>query len=152
MHIFHIMPSGTCRHSQQGSAPGELCPLSGHKLVSSRRWAAGQLLGIRVMKKLCSFGKEHVQQTTWTNSLFPWLKNWRKKMTLKDITIWYRFTLFICGGPRHLSSFKQCSGDLTFPWQWLVYWLWDVCTITSLILEISLYGYYFNIFKITALK
>ena len=26
----------------------------------------------------------------------------------------YCFTLFICGGPCHLSSFKQCSGDLIF--------------------------------------
>ena len=28
--------------------------------------------------------------------------------------------LFICGGPRHLSSFKQCSGDLIFLWKQLV--------------------------------
>ena len=31
------------------------------------------------------------------------------KLTLKDNTISYCCT-FMCGGPCHLSSFKQCSG------------------------------------------
>ena len=39
------------------------------------------------------------------------------KLTLKDHT----FMLFMCGGPCHVSSFTQCSGDLTFLWEQLVY-------------------------------
>lgn len=31
------------------------------------------------------------------------------------------FTLFICGGPDHLSHLKQCSGDLMFFSVQLVY-------------------------------
>ena len=34
------------------------------------------------------------------------------KLILNDNTLSYCFTLFICGGPCHPSSFKQCSGDL----------------------------------------
>ena len=30
-------------------------------------------------------------------------------------SISYCFTLFICGGPCHLSSFRQCSGGPYFP-------------------------------------
>ena len=40
-------------------------------------------------------------------------KHWMNrinKVTLKDNTVSYCFTLFICGGPCHPSSFKQCSG------------------------------------------
>ena len=36
-------------------------------------------------------------------------------------TISYHFTLFIFGGPCHLYSFKQCSGDFIFLWEQLVY-------------------------------
>ena len=36
------------------------------------------------------------------------------KLTLKDNTVSYCFSLFICGGPCHLSGFKRCSGDLIF--------------------------------------
>ena len=51
------------------------------------------------------------------------------KLALKDKTFWYCLTLFICGGPSHLSSFKQCSVD--FLWEQLVYkYVW-VCIITS---------------------
>ena len=58
------------------------------------------------------------------------------------------FTLIICGGPCHLSSFKQCSGDFIF--QQLVYsvtekikYIW-VCIFTSLI--------YFAILKVLSLN
>lgn len=37
------------------------------------------------------------------------------------ITTSYCFTLFICGGPSHLSSFKQCAGNRIFLWERLVY-------------------------------
>ena len=36
------------------------------------------------------------------------------KLTLKNNTISYCFTLFIFGGPCHISRYKQCSGDLIF--------------------------------------
>ena len=40
--------------------------------------------------------------------------DWINKPTLrKDNTVSCCLTLFTCGGPCHLSSFKQCSGDLT---------------------------------------
>ena len=54
-----------------------------------------------------------------------------------DNTVSYCFTLFICGGPCHLSSFKQCSGDLTYIWEQLDYSVMEnVCIITSLLLQI----------------
>ena len=40
------------------------------------------------------------------------LQHWR-------CTISY-FSLFICGGPCHCSSFKQCSGELIFIWKKLM--------------------------------
>ena len=43
------------------------------------------------------------------------------KLTLKDKTVSYYFTVFICGGPCHLSSLKQCSGDLIYSREQLVY-------------------------------
>ena len=49
------------------------------------------------------------------------MENWINKLTSKDNTISYCFTLFTCGGPCRLSSFKQCSGDLIFLWELLVY-------------------------------
>ena len=42
------------------------------------------------------------------------------KPTLKVNTISYCYTLFIGGGPCHLSSFRQCSLDLIFLWEKLV--------------------------------
>ena len=46
---------------------------------------------------------------------------WINKLTLKDDAVLYRFALFTCGGPCHLSSFKQCSEDLVYLWEQLVY-------------------------------
>ena len=43
------------------------------------------------------------------------------KLTLNDGAVSYIFTLFIRGGPCHVSSFKQCSGDLIILWEQLVY-------------------------------
>ena len=63
------------------------------------------------------------------------------KLTLKGNAISSCFTLFICGGPCHLSSFDQCSGDQIFLLGQLVYsvteknYIW-VCIMTSLMLEI----------------
>ena len=42
-------------------------------------------------------------------SLFSWLS---EQTDLKGQHHLYPLTVFICGGPCHLSSFKQCSGDL----------------------------------------
>ena len=38
-------------------------------------------------------------------------------MILEDDNIWYCFTLFICGGPCHISIFKQRFGDIIFLWE-----------------------------------
>ena len=51
----------------------------------------------------------------------------------------YCFTLFICGGPCHLSSFKERSGDLIFLSEKLVHSVMErinilVCIMNSLIL------------------
>ena len=46
--------------------------------------------------------------------LFSRLNKLNKQTELKDNTISYCFSLYICGGPCHLSSFKQCSGDRIF--------------------------------------
>ena len=46
----------------------------------------------------------------------PSLHNWINKLTLKDNTISYSFTLFICGGPCHLSSFKQLCAVIGTLW------------------------------------
>ena len=68
--------------------------------------------------------EKHVQ---WRLGTLNKQTDWINKLTFKDNTISYRFTLFICGGPRHLSSFKQCPGDLIFLWEQLVYSvMWQV--------------------------
>ena len=74
--------------------------------------------------------KRHICFHEWTN--------WNKKTDLKGQ---HSFTvLLICGGPCHLSSFKQCSGDLIVLWERCSLfsygknkYIW-VCFITSLIL------------------
>ena len=50
-------------------------------------------------------------------TLFPWLN---KQTDLKGRHNLYCFNLFMCGGPCHLSSFKQCSGALFSLWEQLV--------------------------------
>ena len=73
------------------------------------------------------------EQTKQTNSLC--FHDWINKLTLKDNTILYSFiyTLFICGGPCHLSSFIECSGDLIFHWEQLVYSVLEKSLYYSLI-------------------
>ena len=44
-----------------------------------------------------------------------------RERPLKDNAVSCCFPLFICGGPCHLSSFRQCSGDVIFLWEQLVY-------------------------------
>ena len=44
--------------------------------------------------------------------LFLCLNKLNKQTLLRDTTTWYCLTLFICGGPCHLPSFKQCPGGL----------------------------------------
>ena len=48
-----------------------------------------------------------------------WQTKVNKQSDLKGQHNFNRYTLFICGGPCHLSSFEQCSGDLTFLWEQL---------------------------------
>ena len=58
-------------------------------------------------------------------------------LILKNNTISYFFTLFICGGPCHLSSFKTAFWDLIFQWEELLYSVTEKQhIITSLILLI----------------
>ena len=42
----------------------------------------------------------------------PYFHDWINKLILKDNTVSYCFTLFICGRPCHLSSFRQYSWTL----------------------------------------
>ena len=62
------------------------------------------------------------KQTKSPNSLrfHDWI-NWINKLTLKDDTVSYGMTLFICGGPCLLSSIRLSSGDLIFLWEQLAY-------------------------------
>ena len=57
--------------------------------------------------------KRSSEQTESTNCLclHDWI-NRNKETDLKEQHDVYCFTLFLCGGPCHLSSFKQCSGAL----------------------------------------
>ena len=54
-----------------------------------------------------------------TRKLFKQYKlcfhDWRNKLTFKT------FYLFLCGGPRHLSVFKQSCGTFILLWEHLVY-------------------------------
>ena len=77
---------------------------------------------------LCSFGvKSEERDLHWlwnkqnwqTLHFHDWI-NWINKLTFKDNTISCGFIVFICGGPCHFSSFKQCSGDLISLWKQLL--------------------------------
>ena len=54
------------------------------------------------------------RQKTRTGLALNWIND------LKGQLISYCLTLFICGGPCHLASFKQYPGDLIFLWEQLV--------------------------------
>ena len=83
-------------------------------------------------------GREReIKQNKWTNMFL---------LTLKNNTASYCFALFTCGGPCHLSSFPQCSGDLIFLWEQLVY------SGTDKINVISLYYYLINTVNIRILS
>ena len=49
-------------------------------------------------------------------------------------------TVVICGGPCHFSSFKQCSREVIFHWEQLVY-----SVMRKIIIFLSLYYYLINI-------
>ena len=62
----------------------------------------------------CFLGGRHVnqkrfqpEQTKKANFLYV------NHLTLKDNSLPYWFIWFICGGPCHLPSFRQCSGDIS---------------------------------------
>ena len=62
--------------------------------------------------------------------LFSWLN---KQTDLRGQHNLYCLTLFMCGRPCHLSSFKQCSGTLFSPENsLLIHWWNNICIITSL--------------------
>ena len=69
---------------------------------------------------LCSSGEEtfNEKQKIFIECVFmpkqTYFHVFKKQLTLKDSTVSRYFPLFICGGPSHLSSFKQCSGNLSF--------------------------------------
>ena len=72
----------------------------------------------------------------------------RKKLTLKDTATSHCFTLFIRGGPCHLSSFKQSSGDLIFLWERLDYSVMEKiniseCALLRNIVIIKIWSLYF---------
>ena len=57
-----------------------------------------------------------------TIRLGSWQNNLNKQTDLKgQHNFSYYFTLFVCGGLCHLSSCRQCSGDLIFFWEQVVY-------------------------------
>ena len=82
-------------------------------------WGYTVMLCIVVKGALCSFWEDILRDLCWL-PFHDWI-NWISKLTLKDETVSYCLTFFICGGPCHLSSLKQCSGDLIFLWEQLVY-------------------------------
>ena len=66
---------------------------------------------------LCRFEERiFINRERFSTSVLPCLSKLNKQ-TL--ISLWV--TLFLCGGPCHLSSYQQCSGDLIFLWEQLVY-------------------------------
>ena len=83
--------------------------------------------------------------TNKINKLSDWIK-WINKLSSKAKTITFCFTLFICGGPCHLSCIKQCTGDLIFLSEQLVY------SIMGKKMSLSLYYYLINIVNITILS
>ena len=56
------------------------------------------------------------------------------KLTLKDNTISHCFTLFIFGGPCHLSSFRQCYGNIIFPQKSFFYALMEKMNVPEFVL------------------
>ena len=62
------------------------------------------------------------------------INKWANKLTLKDKRVSNCFTLFICGGPCHLLSFKQYSGDLISLWEQLVYSVMEKMDISEFVL------------------
>ena len=75
---------------------------------------------------LCSFLEEmFIRREKKNVMLNPFVfmtdKNTQSSVCFKDNAVSYCFNLLVCGGPCHLSSFKQCSGDLILLWEQLVY-------------------------------
>ena len=70
----------------------------------------------------CSASCQQYMLTSWRSSV-PHTTPHQKTptITLNDNTISYGLTLFTFGRPCWFSTFKQCSVDLIFPWQQLVY-------------------------------
>ena len=54
------------------------------------------------------------ERSILTDFIFYAKTNEINKLTLKDNTVSYCFTLFTCGGPCHLSSFKTVFWTLFF--------------------------------------
>ena len=51
------------------------------------------------------------------------------KLKQTDLKGQHNFSLFICGGPRHCFSFKQCSGDLILLRQQFVVFFLNKCVL-----------------------
>ena len=79
-------------------------------------------------------------------SLFSWL-NEQTNLKRHTNTISYCFTLFICGGPCHLSSFKHCCVDLLFLWEQLVYSVIEKINICELVLPPWIICHFFSEMK-----
>ena len=119
-----IRPSCTNGFYSSGkSLKGALCSLGEDILI------------IREMYSLTEFVSLHKPNK---QTLFDWINKINKLPHLKGQHNVMWFYLFICGGLCHLSSLRQCSDDIIFRWEQLLYSLMEVeygvCIISPLIL------------------
>ena len=90
---------------------------------------------LNVRDVLCHFGKDILIRRKRSSSTFFFffcLNKLNNQIDLKDNKTSNCLTLFICGGPCHLSSFKQCSGTLFSSENSLFIQLWGKQTFLSL--------------------
>ena len=92
-----------------------------------------------VKSALCSFGNHFYSEEKdlhWRIIILCSYPSTSKtdKLTIKDNTISDGFTLFICGGPCHLSSFKQCSRNFIFLWKQFFYSIIEKMNISEFVL------------------
>ena len=77
---------------------------------------------------LCSFCEDILIRRDFVTVFMAEYTNWPWRT--KPFS--HRFTVF--GGPCHLSGFKQCSGDLIFLWEQLVYSLMEKINTSDFVL------------------
>ena len=113
---------------------------------------------------VCSFGGEWhmdlcLNKPNEQTPLFTWPCKLKKQTDLKGqrsfiLFIWFICDIysywFICGGPGHLSSFEQCSGDLISLWGQLVYSVMEKINVYVWVnmYVLSLYFYLINVVNV----